>query len=50
MCSIFSFAQEINGTIVDEFGNALPGINLQPQILMEALLFKEVLANKLNFQ
>lgn len=29
MCSIFSFAQEINGTIVDEFGNALPGVNIQ---------------------
>ncbi len=29
MCSILSFAQEINGTIVDEFGNALPGVNIQ---------------------
>ena len=29
MCSILSFAQEIDGTIVDEFGNALPGVNIQ---------------------
>ncbi|VXB63580.1 TonB-linked outer membrane protein, SusC/RagA family [Flavobacterium sp. 9AF] len=29
ICSTISFSQEISGTIVDEFGNSLPGVNVQ---------------------